>query len=84
VLILDEATASLDIPSERAVQLALRSVLHGRTAMIIAHRLSTVAQADRVLVVDHGRITEDGRPEDLISGGGAFADLHQAWRESLA
>ena len=84
VLILDEATASLDIPSERAVQLALRSVLHGRTAMIIAHRLSTVAQADRVLVVDHGRITEDGRPQDLISGGGAFADLHQAWRESLA
>ena len=84
VLILDEATASLDIPSERAVQAALASVLHGRTAMIIAHRLSTVAQADRVLVVDGGRITEDGPPADLISGGGAFADLHQAWRESLA
>ena len=83
VLILDEATASLDIPSERAVQAALHKVLHGRTAVIIAHRLSTVAIADRVLVMDRGRITEDGSPEMLIGGGGAFADLHEAWRESL-
>ena len=66
VLILDEATASLDIPAERAVQRALRTVLAGRTAVIIAHRLSTVAIADRVLVMEHGRIVEDGAPDDLI------------------
>ncbi len=83
VLVLDEATASLDIPSERAVQAALHSVLHGRTAVIIAHRLSTVAIADRVLVMAGGRIIEDGTPAELIGGDGAFAGLHQAWRESL-
>jgi ABC-type multidrug transport system fused ATPase/permease subunit len=84
VLILDEATASLDIPSERAVQAALRTVLHGRTAVIIAHRLSTVAIADRVLVMADGRIIEDGSPAQLIGDEGAFAGLHAAWRESLA
>ncbi|MTD16977.1 ATP-binding cassette domain-containing protein [Nakamurella sp. YIM 132087] len=83
VLILDEATASLDIPSERAVQAALTTVLHGRTALIIAHRLSTVAIADRVLVMEGGRIVEDGAPHDLIGDGGAFSELHRAWRESL-
>lgn len=84
VLILDEATASLDIPSERAVQAALGRVLAGRTAVIIAHRLSTVAIADRVLVMSDGRIIEDGPPEDLIDAGGAFAGVHAAWRDSLA
>ena len=83
VLILDEATASLDLPAERAVQRALGTVLHGRTAVIIAHRLSTVAIADRVLVMDGGRIIEDGPPEDLLAGTGAFATLHAAWRDSL-
>jgi len=83
VLILDEATASLDIPAERAVQRALRTVLKGRTAVIIAHRLSTVAIADRVLVMESGRIVEDGSPESLISGTGAYAKLHDAWRDSL-
>ena len=62
VLILDEATSSLDVPSERLVQQALRTVLAGRTAVIIAHRLSTVEIADRVLVMEHGRIVEDGSP----------------------
>jgi ABC-type multidrug transport system ATPase subunit len=83
VLILDEATASLDIPAEPAVQQALRTVLKGRTAVIIAHRLSTVAIADRVLVMEGGRIVEDGSPESLIAGTGAYARLHDAWRESL-
>ena len=83
VLILDEATASLDIPAERAVQRALRTVLWGRTAVIIAHRLSTVAIADRVLVMEQGRIVEDGTPADLSIGSGAYASLHTAWRESL-
>ncbi|WP_405960187.1 ABC transporter ATP-binding protein/permease [Streptomyces sp. NBC_00024] len=84
VLILDEATSSLDIPGERAVQRAMSTVLRGRTAVVIAHRLSTVEIADRVLVMEHGRIVEDGTPADLIAGTGRFADLHRAWRDSLA
>lgn len=83
VLILDEATSSLDVPGEQAVQRAMRTVLAGRTAVVIAHRLSTVEIADRVLVMDQGRIVEDGRPADLIGGRGRFADLHRAWRDSL-
>jgi ATP-binding cassette, subfamily B, bacterial len=85
VLILDEATSSLDVPSERLVQHALRTILARRTAIIIAHRLSTVEIADRVLVMEHGEIVEDGTPEDLIAaGGGRFSDLHDAWLASLA
>jgi ABC-type multidrug transport system fused ATPase/permease subunit len=85
VLILDEATSSLDIPSERLVQRALRTILSGRTAVIIAHRLSTVEIADRVLVLEHGRIVEDGSPAELVEGGdGRFSDLHRAWLASLA
>ncbi|GGO92875.1 ABC transporter ATP-binding protein [Wenjunlia tyrosinilytica] len=83
VLILDEATSSLDIPGERAVQRAMHTVLAGRTAVIVAHRLSTVEIADRVLVMDAGRIVEDGRPAELIGGTGRFATLHRAWRDSL-
>ncbi|MCO4276752.1 ABC transporter ATP-binding protein/permease [Pseudarthrobacter sp. HLT3-5] len=112
VLILDEATSSLDIPSERLVQSGLARLLRatsdagspagaqgssgarsategsaaaggGRTALIIAHRLSTVETADRVLVVHDGRVVEDGTPAELIGGGGRFADLHGAWKDSL-
>lgn len=83
VLILDEATSLLDIPGEQAVQRAMDTVLHGRTAVVIAHRLSTVEIADRVLVMEHGRIVEDGAPAELIAGTGRFAGLHRAWRESL-
>nr|WP_315268318.1 ABC transporter ATP-binding protein [Microbacterium lemovicicum] len=83
VLILDEATASLDMPSERMIQDALQTLLADRTAIIIAHRLSTVAIADRVLVMEHGRIIEDDTPAELIAGDGKFAQLHAAWRESL-
>ncbi|ADG96851.1 ABC transporter related protein [Segniliparus rotundus DSM 44985] len=92
VIVLDEATASLDIPSERVVQRALGALLDGRTAIIVAHRLSTVEIADRVLVVGEGRILEDGPPAELLRGqGGAegsptgyFAQLHTAWQRSLA
>jgi ATP-binding cassette, subfamily B, bacterial len=85
VLILDEATSSLDIPSERMVQRALQTVLSDRTALVIAHRLSTVQIADRVLVLEHGRVVEDGPPEDLIArNDGRYAALHRAWMESLA
>jgi ABC-type multidrug transport system fused ATPase/permease subunit len=84
VLILDEATSSLDVPSERLVQRALQTLLADRTAIIIAHRLTTVEIADRVVVVDDGRIVEDGSPDDLIGGDGRYAALHHAWVESLA
>ncbi|MEU6114729.1 ABC transporter ATP-binding protein [Streptomyces sp. NPDC047117] len=84
VLVLDEATSSLDIPGERAVQRAMHTVLRDRTAVVIAHRLSTVRIADRVLVMEHGRIIEDGAPDRLIADRGHFADLHSAWKESLA
>lgn len=84
VLILDEATSSLDVPTERVVQRALSTILADRTAVIIAHRLSTVEIADRVLVLQHGRVVEDGRPADLVAGEGRYADLHRAWLASLA
>ena len=84
VLVLDEATALLDIPSEHLVQAALQTVLAGRTAVIIAHRLSTVAIADRVLVLRAGQIIEDGSPADLLGGDGEYADLHARWAASLA
>ena len=83
VLILDEATSSLDVPSERLVQRALQTLLADRTALIIAHRLSTVEIADRVLVIEAGRIVEDGSPADLVAGTGRFAGLHRAWEDSL-
>ena len=83
VLILDEATASLDIPSERLIQRALHTLLGGRTAVIIAHRLTTVEIADRVIVIDEGRIVEDGTPAELLSRESRYHDLHQAWSDSL-
>ncbi|MFE5300316.1 ABC transporter ATP-binding protein [Streptomyces sp. NPDC056632] len=83
VLILDEATSSLDVPGERAVQRAMDTVLAGRTAVVIAHRLSTVEVADRVLVMEAGRVVEDGSPAELVGGEGRYAGLHRAWRDSL-
>ncbi|ACZ86721.1 ABC transporter ATP-binding protein [Streptosporangium roseum] len=84
VLILDEATSSLDVPGERLVQRAMRTILAERTALIIAHRLSTVEIADRVLVMDGGGIVEDGPPDQLIARAGRFAGLHQAWLDSIS
>jgi ABC-type multidrug transport system fused ATPase/permease subunit len=83
VLILDEATSSLDIPSERLVQRAMQTILADRTAFVIAHRLSTVEHADRVLVIDGGLVVEDGSPAQLITRGGRYATLHQQWEDSL-
>ncbi len=84
VLILDEATSSLDVPTERLVQRALRTVLRDRTALIIAHRLSTVEIADRVVVLEAGRVVEDGPPDVLVAEDeGDFAALHESWRDSL-
>ena len=80
VVILDEATSSLDIPTERAIHDAMLTVLAGRTALVIAHRLSTVRIADRVLVITDGHIVEDGTPDQLLAAPGRFAQLHQSWQ----
>ncbi|HEY6796484.1 MAG TPA: ABC transporter ATP-binding protein [Kineosporiaceae bacterium] len=77
VVVLDEATAHLDSESELAVQQALDTALAGRTALVIAHRLSTVRSADRIVVVDGGRVVEEGRHEQLLAGGGLYADLYR-------
>ena len=84
VIIFDEATSSIDMPSERLIQRALEVVLRDRTAFIIAHRLATVEIADRVLVIDEGKVVEDGSPFDLLTQGGRWSRLHEAWEESLA
>jgi ABC-type multidrug transport system fused ATPase/permease subunit len=77
ILILDEATSSLDAESEHLVQEALEVLLHGRTSLVIAHRLSTVRNADRILVMEKGRVVEEGRHEDLLARGGLYARLHE-------
>ncbi|MBV9379671.1 MAG: ABC transporter ATP-binding protein [Streptosporangiaceae bacterium] len=77
IVVLDEATAHLDSESEAAVQQALKTALTGRTSLVIAHRLSTVREADQILVVDDGRIVEQGRHEDLLGDGGLYAELYR-------
>jgi ATP-binding cassette subfamily B protein len=77
IVILDEATAHLDSESEAAVQRALSVALHGRTALVIAHRLSTVRDADQILVLDQGRIVERGRHEELVAAGGLYSELYR-------
>jgi subfamily B ATP-binding cassette protein MsbA len=77
VLILDEATSALDSESERRIQEALSNLMSGRTTLVIAHRLSTVESADRIVVLKDGRIVESGRHPELLARGGYYSDLHR-------
>jgi ATP-binding cassette subfamily B protein len=83
VLVLDEATSNLDLQSEKIVEEALDSLLDGRTAIIVAHRLATVMRANRIAVVDGGEIVELGSHDDLIRSKGKYAEMHTAWKAAV-
>jgi ATP-binding cassette subfamily B protein len=84
VLVLDEATSNLDLASEMRIEAALDALLEGRTAVLIAHRLSTAKKADRIVVVDEGRIVETGAHDELVSAGGLYSEMYSTWvSESL-
>jgi ATP-binding cassette subfamily B protein len=81
ILILDEATANVDVHAETAIEQGLRRLLAGRTAIVIAHRLSTVRNADRIAVLEGGAIVETGTHDELIEAGGCYSRLYREWAE---
>ncbi|MGI8844992.1 MAG: ABC transporter ATP-binding protein [Thermoleophilaceae bacterium] len=84
VLILDEATSNVDVATEARIERGLRRLLAGRTSIVIAHRLSTIHDAGRIVVLDHGRIAEQGTHDELVDAGGAYASLYRDWAEQTA
>jgi ABC-type multidrug transport system fused ATPase/permease subunit len=84
ILILDEATSNVDVHTESQIEHGLRRLLAGRTSIVIAHRLSTIRGAGRIVVLDHGRVVEQGSHEELLEAGGAYARLYRDWAEQAA
>jgi len=84
ILILDEATSNVDVHTEGRIEAGLRRLLAGRTAIVIAHRLSTIQGAGRIIVLDHGRVVEQGTHDELLEAGGAYARLYRDWAEQAA
>jgi ABC-type multidrug transport system fused ATPase/permease subunit len=84
ILILDEATSNVDVRTEKTIERGLERLLHGRTAIVIAHRLSTIRRAGKIVVLEHGKIAEQGSHDELIAAGGAYSKLYGAWAESAA
>ena len=84
ILILDEATSSVDIPTEARIEHALETLLHGRTALVVAHRLSTIRRADLIVVLEYGRVIESGTHEQLIAARGRYFSLYDDWVEAVA
>jgi ATP-binding cassette subfamily B protein len=79
ILVLDEATSNVDLHTEGRIEQGLRRLLSGRTAIVIAHRLSTIRQASRIVVLEHGRIAEQGTHEQLLDAGGRYYELYRDW-----